>query len=251
MVYECLKGEPPFSRGQIEFQILNNPPPPLVGRGDPTAPLIAGVMAGLAKKPEARPPTCTAVLEGDAAHEDAVRIGEKGETSRRNEFDTNELHGDGSSYTQADCIQLMADAKVAQRHLVRFFDNPAHKQELREIEDEFVRADAILAEKQWALAAEYYARIIERGKAIEEADARRVGEEKARREAEQRARRSAEDGKRQRAKEKVGKSCRVILQGALEIAGKFCRVALLVVTIVIVVAVVLNLLNLIVMSKGG
>ena len=62
MVYECLKGEPPFARGQIEYQILNNPPPPLVGRGVLDAPLAASVMAGLAKKPEDRPPTCAAVL---------------------------------------------------------------------------------------------------------------------------------------------------------------------------------------------
>ena len=80
MAYECLKGEPPFSHGQIEFQIMNKSPEPLpggprsvaaaepVGRGDPTAPftrLAAGVMAGLAKKPEDRPATCAAVLEGD------------------------------------------------------------------------------------------------------------------------------------------------------------------------------------------
>jgi hypothetical protein len=69
MVYECLKGEPPFVRGQIEHQILNNPPPPLnlptagpSARGSGT--LAASVMAGLAKKPENRPASCMAVLEG-------------------------------------------------------------------------------------------------------------------------------------------------------------------------------------------
>ncbi len=67
LVYECLKGEPPFVRGQIEHQILNNPPPPLdipttgpSARGSGT--LAASVMAGLAKKPEDRPATCAAVL---------------------------------------------------------------------------------------------------------------------------------------------------------------------------------------------
>ena len=66
MAYECLKGEPPFVRGAIEDQIKNKQPDPL-----PTelltgnaAILAAGVMAGLAKKPEARPATCTAVLDG-------------------------------------------------------------------------------------------------------------------------------------------------------------------------------------------
>ena len=61
MVYECLKGEPPFVRGQIEFQILNEQPEPLSGGTQ----LVASVMPGLAKRPEDRPPTCSAVLEGN------------------------------------------------------------------------------------------------------------------------------------------------------------------------------------------
>ena len=59
MAYECLKGEPPFARGQIEYQILNNPPDPLPGGPRSCA---AAVMAGLAKKPEDRPATCADVL---------------------------------------------------------------------------------------------------------------------------------------------------------------------------------------------
>ena len=62
MAYECLKGEPPFVRGAIEDQIKNKVPEPLVGRGVHAEPLIAGIMAGLAKKPDDRPKTCSAVL---------------------------------------------------------------------------------------------------------------------------------------------------------------------------------------------
>ena len=62
MVYECLKGEPPFSHGQIEFQIMNKIPEMLVGA---SVPLARSVMAGLAKKPEERPVTCAAVLRID------------------------------------------------------------------------------------------------------------------------------------------------------------------------------------------
>ena len=63
MVYECLKGEPPFVRGQIEYQILNNPPPPLP---DGTLPsLVSAIMRGLAKKPEDRPETCKGILNAD------------------------------------------------------------------------------------------------------------------------------------------------------------------------------------------
>ncbi len=84
MAYECLKGEPPFVRGSIEDQIKNKQPEPLciatgetpVAGSDKSAAspncashrgngaLAASVMAGLAKKPEDRPPTCAAVLEG-------------------------------------------------------------------------------------------------------------------------------------------------------------------------------------------
>ena len=61
MAYECLKGEPPFSHGQIEFQIMNKEPGPLPGGPRSVA---AAIMAGLAKKPEDRPSTCAGVLEG-------------------------------------------------------------------------------------------------------------------------------------------------------------------------------------------
>ena len=65
MAYECIKGEPPFARGNIEFQIMNKAPEPLAGSGVSAAPLAVGIMSGLAKKPEDRPVTCMAVLEGD------------------------------------------------------------------------------------------------------------------------------------------------------------------------------------------
>ena len=69
MVYECLKGEPPFCRGDIEYQILHIEPEPLsLGRASVPAsrPTIAdSVMAGLAKKPEDRPKSCIEVLGSD------------------------------------------------------------------------------------------------------------------------------------------------------------------------------------------
>ena len=67
MAYECLKGEPPFARGQIEHQILNNPPPPIDLPAAGGKRLVASVMAGLAKSPGDRPPTCAAVLGGERA----------------------------------------------------------------------------------------------------------------------------------------------------------------------------------------
>ena len=61
MAYECLAGRPPFTRGNIEDQIKNKIPDPPPGGTQ----LVTSVMAGLAKKPEDRPPTCAAVLEGN------------------------------------------------------------------------------------------------------------------------------------------------------------------------------------------
>jgi len=58
VIYECLKGEPPFPRGQIEYQILNTPPPPL----QQELCLSSTVLSGLAKHPELRPPNCVELL---------------------------------------------------------------------------------------------------------------------------------------------------------------------------------------------
>ena len=59
MAYECLAGEPPFCRGQIEYQILHNLPEPFQSRnvfGD-------NVLCGLSKDPTTRPLTCLELFE--------------------------------------------------------------------------------------------------------------------------------------------------------------------------------------------
>lgn len=60
MAYECLKGAPPFSRGQIEYQIINNAPENL---DENTFSCAHAIMSGLAKTPEKRPVTCADVLK--------------------------------------------------------------------------------------------------------------------------------------------------------------------------------------------
>ena len=57
MAYECLKGEPPFSRGQVEYQILNEDPEPLSGGR-----ITCAVMRGLSKDPALRPTACKEVI---------------------------------------------------------------------------------------------------------------------------------------------------------------------------------------------
>ena len=68
MAYECLKGEPPFIRGEIAHQILNEKPVPLSGGSH----FVTSIMAGLAKKPKDRPKDCASLLE------DAVSFSRKG-----------------------------------------------------------------------------------------------------------------------------------------------------------------------------
>ena len=58
MAYECLTGQPPFVRGQVEYRILEEQPEPL----DEEIGIAPAVMSGLAKTPEVRPPSCAAVL---------------------------------------------------------------------------------------------------------------------------------------------------------------------------------------------
>ena len=64
MAYECLKGEPPFFRGQIEYQILNEPPVQLIGGSR----LVGYIMTGLSKKPESRPSSCMSVLGDESSY---------------------------------------------------------------------------------------------------------------------------------------------------------------------------------------
>ena len=173
MAYECLKGEPPFVRGAIEDQIKNKQPDPLpteVLTGN-AAILAAGVMSGLAKQPEDRPASCTAALEGSvfSRAEHVERVDGNGVDVPPPQ----EPRG-AAAYTQADCVRLMADAKVVQRHIARYSEDSDYRSDFQEIADEFVRADAIFAEKQWGLAAECFARIVQRGKSLEEAVARRA-----------------------------------------------------------------------------
>ena len=58
MCYECLSGNPPFTKGEIAYQILNDKPAPLIGQMQ----FVMAVMAGLAKRPEERPNDCMLVL---------------------------------------------------------------------------------------------------------------------------------------------------------------------------------------------
>ena len=82
MAYECLTGYPPFSRGQIEYQIEHDAPPPL---GEHVA-ICQQVMAGLSKQPEDRPETCLMVLNIRRNYDHKTAQG--GERSRGGDYST-------------------------------------------------------------------------------------------------------------------------------------------------------------------
>ena len=110
MAYECLKGEPPFVRGAIEDQIKNKQPDPLpkeVLTGN-AAILAAGVMSGLAKKPENRPASCTAVLEGKN-----VRLKQEEGNGGRAQTPTAPQGGPRSRATPKSLLAVAALALVA------------------------------------------------------------------------------------------------------------------------------------------
>jgi len=61
-MYECLAGHPPFHRGDLHYQIINEPPElPSVPEGKPSL-LVTLIMRGLAKDPGDRPDSCVALL---------------------------------------------------------------------------------------------------------------------------------------------------------------------------------------------
>ena len=61
-MYECLKGDVPFSRGDIQYQIMHEKPEPLESESD----LAARIMRGLAKEPGERPSSAKWLVVGGA-----------------------------------------------------------------------------------------------------------------------------------------------------------------------------------------
>ena len=73
-IYECLSGNPPFHRGQIEHQIEHVAPKPLAAH----SPLGRAVMAGLAKTPEGRPTTAGKLVEGGRVEPQRAQRAQRG-----------------------------------------------------------------------------------------------------------------------------------------------------------------------------
>ena len=119
MAYECLKGKPPFSRGQIEYQILHNDPEPFQDEGG----LRDSVLRGLFKDPAARPQTCSKLFElsisnnnfnvdnrKDVAQTESRRL-MKDETVAGHEAEVHE------SYDPVEFDLLMVRTKVCRRNI--------------------------------------------------------------------------------------------------------------------------------------
>lgn len=86
MCYECLSGNPPFTKGEIAYQIINEKPDALVG----SMSFVGPIMAGLAKNPADRPKQCIGVLGAECVSQkfknDDVPNGLNGKSLRRKTF---------------------------------------------------------------------------------------------------------------------------------------------------------------------
>ncbi len=185
MVYECIKGEPPFCRGNIEFQIMNKDPEPLTygsygldevrfaeqsrkrpasvpahGRASVLAsrPAIAeSVMSALAKKPENRPKSCVAVLggvydrkeNGERREFDVLTAGvESGGVGRDDDrtFDSFP-RGHEQNNLEVECLRKRVDAKIQKKAIDELLDFESDKKLLNDI---LFRAELLLESKLWS-----------------------------------------------------------------------------------------------------
>ena len=228
MVYECLKGEAPFARGQIEYQILNNPPPPLVGRGVLDAPLAASVMAGLAKKPEDRPASCTAILGGKTvvSPKDAGAVALVAtETGSSPVPRPNERKSDGGwkvllaaallvlaggawyyhhlqqereevrlAAERQAASDIRAEANVWQGKVSRIADSDGFTARKENLADDLARAEALFDErtKRWSEAAQGFSNYVGQAEALVKLDGERQSAAATRARAEEAKSRAAE-----------------------------------------------------------
>ena len=109
MVYECLKGEPPFVRGAIEDQIKNKSPAPLPGGARSC---VSAVMAGLAKRPEERPVTCAAVLGGAVSGTGSLSVSERNAPKPN---DVNSIKPDGQMAREDENRRLREESECIAR----------------------------------------------------------------------------------------------------------------------------------------
>ena len=229
MVYECLKGEPPFVRGQIEHQILNNPPPPLnLPTAGPSArgsgALAASVMAGLAKKPEDRPLSCSAVL-GSA---DSNRVERMEDDVVRAVSMKPPSVPCGRSLGEEDAARARVEAKMMQVRLKRLSDADGFAERKTLLAETFLKAEMFFESRLWSDAVSQftsYAKAVEElekraeeiAKEIEEA--KKIAEEKALREAAKRA----EEKERRRIGPPSGTVKTLTLPGGVEMRLRWCR----------------------------
>ena len=187
MVYECIKGEPPFCRGNIEFQIMNKEPEPLTyGSSSVLAsrPAIAdSVMSGLAKKPEDRPKSCVAVLggaydreeNGERLESDGLTAGVESGGGGRDDDRTFDSFSRGHELNnlEIECLRKRVDAKVNKKAIDVLSGFESEKNELNDI---LFKAELLLESKLWSDALSEFAAYVNkasdlllRHKGIEEA----------------------------------------------------------------------------------
>ncbi|MBR4172521.1 MAG: SUMF1/EgtB/PvdO family nonheme iron enzyme [Kiritimatiellae bacterium] len=229
MAYECLTGNPPFCRGQIEYQIVNNHPEPLPdGIG-----IAAGIMAGLAKTPVERPANCAAVLGQTAS----PLLASGGATSslpasRPLSFSAGGPAAPATSSlpahpytatTEADAKRVRVEAKIRKMRIERLSDNDGFAERKARLEEVFLKAEMFFESQLWSDAAREYAEYVKQTEELEELDAERKRREREEAERKQREREEAERKQREReeANRKAGVKT-ITLPGGVEMRFRWC-----------------------------
>ncbi len=239
MAYECLKGEPPFSRGDIAYQIINELPEPLPGGPRPVA---AAIMAGLAKKPEDRTRDCAGVLEcGDSSRAEHVeRVEDSVISAEPPSVSPNRTLG------EEDAARARVEAMMRQRRIERLSDEDGFAERKSALVECFVKADMFFESRLWGDAIQEFTEYIReceelekryeeiRGQRRREAEAkveaeRRRREAEAKVEAERRRREAVEAERRRREAEEMrlgpasGTTRTIVLPGGVEMRMRWCR----------------------------
>ncbi|MBO5775303.1 MAG: protein kinase, partial [Kiritimatiellae bacterium] len=192
MVYECLKGEPPFCRGAIEDQIKNKTPEVL---GDDIT-VASSVMAGLTKKPEDRPKSCADVLSGNT---NTIQVVDK----------NREVWPGRSPLREAKSLEACERTREPQRNTfgkiaaiavfalglvggVWYWQDLKEKEEARIAEEQKAEAERKAAEEARRIADEKAKKEKAETERKQKEEAARIAAEKTKAEAEERARKAEE-----------------------------------------------------------
>ena len=146
MAYECLTGNPPFARGQVEYQIEHVEPAPLGPQFIKCGP---GVMAGLEKQPENRPASCSVLFVPDRGRTESRSARSAAEARCNEELPLK--RDDGKGWLIGTLLAVLMVAVIGVLHSTS--GGEADRRRLHEAQMTFDRARTSLCEQVRKLEA--------------------------------------------------------------------------------------------------